>query len=67
MLIFAFAGHFCVRHYDYMLTESLKEFYHELLSDPGTSTKMKCQVLKNINVYLIEEERRMTEANAECK
>ena len=60
-------GYFCVRHFDYMLTESLKDFYHELLANPAASTKMKCQVLKNINVYLVEEERRMTVADAECK
>ncbi|XP_039299042.1 nipped-B-like protein [Nilaparvata lugens] len=58
-------GNVCIRHYDLMLGPVLKTLYHQLLKEDDASLSMKVQVLKNIEIYLQEEERRMIKQDQE--
>lgn len=59
-------GSVCVRHCDLMLKPELKSFYHRMLLGPDSPTNMRIEVLKNIELFLQEEERRMIKLNLEC-
>jgi len=53
-----------------MLTKRLKDVYHRMLTTTAhspTAVQLLCRVLNNIYTYLIEEERKMMKAEAECK
>ncbi|XP_046458023.1 LOW QUALITY PROTEIN: nipped-B-like protein A [Daphnia pulex] len=52
-------GSVCIRHYDFMLGESLKSVYLNRLLEPSVALRLKVQVLNNIETYLQEEEIRM--------
>ncbi|XP_063699884.1 nipped-B protein [Culicoides brevitarsis] len=52
-------GHFCVQNYEFLSKSELKEVYIYLLSQPGVQTDIKIQVLRNILMYLTEEEQIM--------
>ncbi|GIY26683.1 nipped-B-like protein [Caerostris extrusa] len=58
-------GFMMIRHYEFMLGPEVKSLYYYLLTSPGASSILKCQVLKNITNYLIEEEMRMIQKDAE--
>ncbi|XP_013182158.1 PREDICTED: nipped-B protein [Papilio xuthus] len=58
-------GSVCVRHYELMLRADLKEFYHQLLTSDLAPIEMKADVLKNIEMYLQEEEQRMIRQDKE--
>ncbi|GFT58052.1 nipped-B-like protein [Nephila pilipes] len=58
-------GFIMIRHYEFMLGPEVKSLYHYLLASPGASCILKCQVLKNITNYLVEEEIRMIQKDAE--
>ncbi|XP_077287915.1 nipped-B cohesin loading factor isoform X2 [Arctopsyche grandis] len=58
-------GSVCVRHYEFMLQPELKEYYHYLLTSHLTLLDMKAEVLKNIEMYLLEEEQRMIRQDKE--
>lgn len=58
-------GSVCVRHYEFMLQAELKEFYHYLLTSEIASLDMKADVLRNIEMYLLEEEQRMIRQDKE--
>ncbi|XP_052774333.1 nipped-B-like protein A isoform X2 [Mya arenaria] len=60
-------GFLAVRHYEYMLGRTLKTMYTEQLTDANACLKLKCQVLKNLYLYLLEEEVRMAKSDAEWK
>lgn len=60
-------GSICVRHYEFMLRPELKEFYHQLLTSDLAPIEMKADVLRNIEMYLQEEEQRMIRQDKECK
>ena len=45
----------------------MKSLYNDLLTNREASVRMRCQVLKNIVAYLVEEEVRMMKADSECK
>lgn len=60
-------GSVCVRHYELMLRADLKDFYHQLLTSSLAPIEMKADVLKNIEMYLQEEEQRMIRQDKECK
>lgn len=60
-------GSVCVRHYEFMLRDDLKEFYHHLLTSECVPVDMKIEVLRNIEMYLQEEEQRMIRQDKECK
>lgn len=59
-------GSICVRHYEFMLQAELKEYYHYLLISHHSTVEMKSEVLKNIELYLLEEEQRMIKQDKEC-
>lgn len=58
-------GSICIRHYEFMLENDLKIFYHNVLVNPDASYGLKTQVLLNIENYLVEEENRMVQQNLE--
>ncbi|CAK1552044.1 unnamed protein product [Leptosia nina] len=58
-------GSVCVRHYEFMLQPELKEFYHHLLTSDHAPIEMKADVLRNIEMYLQEEEQRMIRQDKE--
>ncbi|CAB3386176.1 Hypothetical predicted protein [Cloeon dipterum] len=58
-------GSMCIRHYDYMLMDDLKNMYHLLLTDKDAHIAMRIQVLSNIETYLQEEELRMIKQDQE--
>ncbi|KAG8180025.1 hypothetical protein JTE90_026629 [Oedothorax gibbosus] len=58
-------GFVMIRHYEFMLGPEVKTLYHYLLTSPAASCVLKCQVLKNITSYLVEEETRMMKKDAE--
>lgn len=58
-------GFIMIRHYEFMLGPEVKSLYLYLLTSPVASCLLKCQVLKNITNYLIEEENRMIQKDAE--
>ncbi|XP_034840384.1 nipped-B protein isoform X1 [Maniola hyperantus] len=58
-------GSVCVRHYEFMLRPELKEFYHQLLTSELAPIEMKADVLRNIEMYLQEEEQRMIRQDSE--
>jgi len=63
-------GFFLTCHSELMLTPSLRDLYHRMLTSPAdsvTAVRLLCQVLTNIHSYLVEEELKMMKAEAECK
>merc|ERR1712241_533208 len=56
-------GFICIRHYDLMMDERLKQRYISILvsryHNSGPATQQKITVLQNIETYLVEEEVRM--------
>ncbi|XP_025832337.1 nipped-B-like protein A [Agrilus planipennis] len=58
-------GSICIRHYEFMLENELKTFYHRMLTSEDAPLIMKSEVLVNIEMYLIEEERRMIQQDME--
>nr|XP_049695588.1 nipped-B-like protein B isoform X1 [Helicoverpa armigera] len=58
-------GSVCVRHYEFMLRPELKDFYHQLLTSDLAPIEMKADVLRNIEMYLQEEEQRMIRQDKE--
>lgn len=59
-------GSICIRHYEFMLQEDLKVFYHRMLTSDNVPLKMKSEVLINIENYLLEEDKRMIQQDLEC-
>ena len=69
MYDFLMTGWFLARHCEMMLRNEVQQLYFQLLSDQSDSpfaATLCCHVLKNLHTYLLEEERRMTKAEAEC-
>ncbi|KAL5016356.1 hypothetical protein ScPMuIL_005945 [Solemya velum] len=60
-------GFTVVRHYELMMGKMMKELYNHFLNDETVPIRMRCQVLKNLTMYLTEEEVRMQKADAEWK
>ncbi|KAK5639345.1 hypothetical protein RI129_011837 [Pyrocoelia pectoralis] len=58
-------GSICIRHYEFMLESDLKSFYHRMLTSDDAPLTMKSEVLINIEMYLLEEERRMIQQDLE--
>ena len=59
-------GFLVTRHYEFMLHTQLRDPYHRLLTNETAPVKMCCQVLRNLQSYLIEEELKMMKADADC-
>lgn len=60
-------GSICIRHYEFMLENDLKQVYHKLLTAEDAPLNMKSEVLINIEMYLLEEEKRMIQQDLECE
>jgi len=60
-------GSICIRHYDLMMDERLKQRYILILTNHQHSTHHKIQVLNNIETYLVEEEIRMMQLDKKWK
>ncbi|KAK2173697.1 hypothetical protein NP493_856g01005 [Ridgeia piscesae] len=58
-------GFFVMREYEYMLGQDIRELYIDLLTRKEAPVKMRCQVLRNMLMYLMEEEARMIKADQE--
>lgn len=50
-----------------MFSPDIKNLYNALMADRKTSVNLKIQVLKNLQMYLQEEDSRMQEADRECE
>ncbi|EDV23333.1 uncharacterized protein TRIADDRAFT_57843 [Trichoplax adhaerens] len=55
-------GSLCVRYPKLLMHKKLSEKYKKVLNSRKSSTKLMCQVLKNIEHYLIEEDKRTQKA-----
>ena len=64
---FLLSGFFLCRHYEYMLGKLMKDMYHDFLTNDNAPIKLRCQVLKNLQLYLVEEEITMSKSDAECE
>jgi cohesin loading factor subunit SCC2 len=60
-------GYFCVTNCEYLTRSELKEYYNHLLSNLSDQNELKIMVLKNILLYLMEEELKMTRNDKDCK
>jgi cohesin loading factor subunit SCC2 len=60
-------GYFCVTNCEYLTRLELREFYNHLLSNYCCQNELKKMVLKNILLYLMEEEMKMTRNDKDCK
>ena len=56
-----------MQEYEYMLGQDMRELYIDLLTRKEVPLKMRCQVLRNMLMYLMEKEARMIKADQECK
>jgi len=59
-------GFLVTHHYEFMLHKQLRDPYHHLLTQEDVPIRMCCQVLRNLQTYLVEEELKMMKADAEC-
>ena len=60
-------GFVCVRHHIFMLESKLRSLYLDILSQDFYPTQHKVQVLRNLELYLQEEEIRMIKQDKHCK
>eukprot|EP00090_Calanus_glacialis_P019633 TRINITY_DN3012_c0_g1_i1.p1 TRINITY_DN3012_c0_g1~~TRINITY_DN3012_c0_g1_i1.p1 ORF type:complete len:2150 (+),score=766.00 TRINITY_DN3012_c0_g1_i1:196-6645(+) len=60
-------GSICIRHYDLMMDDRLKQRYISILTSHQHATHHKIQVLNNIETYLSEEEFRMMQLDKQWK
>ncbi|EAA15100.4 AGAP009290-PA [Anopheles gambiae str. PEST] len=58
-------GNFCVKNYEYLMKVELRDYYNYLLTQDKVLTDMKITVLKNILMYLTEEENQMVRKDKE--
>ncbi|XP_053692566.1 nipped-B protein [Sabethes cyaneus] len=58
-------GNFCVKNYEYLTKPELRDYYNYLLTQETVLTEMKINVLKNILMYLTEEENKMVRNDKE--
>jgi len=60
-------GSICIRHYELMMDERLKQRYISIMTNQQHETLHKIQVLNNIETYLVEEEVRMMQQDKKWK
>ena len=56
-------GFFFIRYDKMMLKEQSRQLYIEVLKGFDAPVKLKCQVLKNLQLHLMSDEKRLTEQN----
>ncbi|CDW55629.1 nipped B protein [Trichuris trichiura] len=64
--IFQPYGSFCIGHPDCLLQKGLTDFYLQVLTSAGSMGKFRVQVLRNLEMFLIEEEQKMLQSYAQC-
>ncbi|KAM4616902.1 nipped-B-like protein A isoform 9-T9 [Polymixia lowei] len=60
-------GFLVIMHPSQMFVPEVKALYNGILADSGSSINLKIQILKNLQMYLQEEDTRMQEADREWK
>lgn len=60
-------GHFCVTNAEYLTRQDLRDYYNHLLNRMCDQNDLKIVVLKNVLMYLMEEEMKMTRNDKDCK
>lgn len=60
-------GQFCVTNDEYLTKPELKEYYNHLLNNLSDENQMKITVLKNIFIYLMDQEQKMTRQDEDCE
>jgi hypothetical protein len=60
-------GYFCVTNCEYLTRQEIKDYYNYLLSRICEQNELKIMVLKNVLLYLMEEENKMTRNDKDCK
>ncbi|KAJ8040860.1 Nipped-B-like protein [Holothuria leucospilota] len=60
-------GFLCNRYADFQLTQSIKSLYYSILEDPEPCIPLLTMVLRNLQLYLSEEDEKMRKADAEWK
>lgn len=60
-------GYFCVTNCEYLTRQELRDYYNHLLSNVSDQNELKIMVLKNILLYLMEEEIKMTRNDKDCE
>ncbi|KFD48385.1 LOW QUALITY PROTEIN: hypothetical protein M513_10737, partial [Trichuris suis] len=58
-------GSFCIGHPDCLLQKELTDFYLQVLTSTGSMGKFRVQVLRNLEMFLIEEEQKMLQSYAQ--
>lgn len=60
-------GYFCVTNCEYLTKQSIRDYYNYLLGHICHQNELKIMVLKNVLLYLMEEENKMTRNDKDCK
>lgn len=60
-------GYFCVTNCEYLTRQEIRDYYNYLLGRICDQNELKIMVLKNILLYLMEEENKMTRNDKDCK
>lgn len=58
-------GFYCTHYHEAMLGIQVKDLYQSMLSNKDSSVVLKCQVLRNLQNYLTQEEDHMSKADSE--
>lgn len=60
-------GYFCVTNCEYLTRQEIRDYYNYLLGRICDQNELKIMVLKNVLLYLMEEENKMTRNDKDCK
>lgn len=60
-------GYFCVTNCEYLTRQEIRDYYNYLLGRICDQNELKIMVLKNILIYLMEEENKMTRNDKDCE
>lgn len=60
-------GYFCVTNCEYLTRQDIRDYYNYLLGRVCDQNELKIMVLKNVLLYLMEEENKMTRNDKDCK
>jgi hypothetical protein len=60
-------GYFGVKNCDFLVQNELRNLYQDMLVQENVQTDMKITVLKNILMFLAEEEQKMVRNDKDCK
>jgi cohesin loading factor subunit SCC2 len=60
-------GYFCVTNCEYLTRQEIRDYYNYLLGRVCDQNELKIMVLKNVLLYLMEEENKMTRNDKDCR